>query len=152
MSGAGPGQGTDYGPDVDDDLLSLAKPGLRPGALDEKLGITVLEASAERIVATMPVTTNTQSYGLLHGGASAALAEAVGSWGAVIHAGPGRGAVGVELSITHHRSARSGVVTAVATPLHRGRTLATYEVAVSDDQGRALATARMTCFLSETAG
>src|SRR5690606_38070411 len=109
------------------------------------------EASAERLVATMPVETNTQSYGRLHGGAMAALAEAAGSWAAVIHAGPGRSVVGVDLSATHHRGATEGVVTATATPLHRVRTLATYEVVLTDAAGRRLCTARMTSLIGAAA-
>ena len=128
----------------DDDALRRAHPDLALGALDRKMGIRVLEASPERVVATMPVETNTQSFGLLHGGAMASLAEAVGSWAAVIHAGPGRSVVGVDLSATHHRSSRQGVVTATAEPLHRGSTVATYEVTIRDEQGRRLCTARMT--------
>lgn len=111
------------------------------------LGIVVREASAQRVVATMPVAGNTQPAGLLHGGATAALAEGVGSIGALIHAGPGRSAVGVDLSVTHHRAAREGTVTAVATPLHLGSTVATYEVEVTDDTGRRTATARLTCLV-----
>lgn len=130
-------------------MLSRAHPGLSLGALDVKMGVRVLEASPERLVATMPVETNTQSFGLLHGGAMACLAEAVGSWAAVIHAGPERTVVGVDVSATHHRSARSGVVTATALPLHRGSRVATYEVVIRDDQDRRLCTARMTSLILE---
>ena len=59
------------------------------GELDVKMGVCILEQSAERVVATMPVEGNRQSFGLLHGGASVAFAEALGSWAAVIHAPPG---------------------------------------------------------------
>jgi uncharacterized protein (TIGR00369 family) len=97
-----------------DDVLGRAYPGLTMGALDRKLGIHVVEATPDRIVATMPVVGNTQSFGLLHGGAFLALAEAVGSWGAVLHAGPGKPVVGVDVNATHHGSARAGVVTAVS--------------------------------------
>ena len=114
------------------------------GELDEKLGVTVHEQSAERVVATMPVAGNRQSFGLLHGGASVAFAEALGSWAAVIHAGPDRTAVGVDINATHHSSARSGVVTGVATALRLGRTLASHEVVVTDEDGRRLCTARIT--------
>ncbi len=131
----------------DDDVLSRAHPGLSLGALDAKMGVRVLEASPERVVATMPVATNTQSFGLLHGGAMACLAEAVGSWAAVIHAGPERTVVGVDVSATHHRGARDGVVTATASPLHRGGTVATYEVVIRDQQDRRLCTARMTSLI-----
>lgn len=125
-------------------------PGLPPIALHDRLGIEVLEASADRVVATMPVAGNTQPVGLLHGGASAALAEGVGSIAAGLHAGPGRAALGVELNITHHRAVGGGRVTGTATPLHRGRTVATYEVAVTDEAGRRVATARVTCLLRDT--
>ncbi|PFG41092.1 uncharacterized protein (TIGR00369 family) [Georgenia soli] len=128
-------------------------PGARPdgwpvtdgGALSDRLGITFSELGPERAVATMPVEGNTQPHGILHGGASAALAETVASAAANVHAGQGKVALGVELNASHHRSASEGAVTAVATALHLGRTLASYEVAVTDKQGRRLCTARMTC-------
>ncbi|MDO8107652.1 hotdog fold thioesterase [Isoptericola sp. b441] len=115
--------------------------------LVERLGIQILEISAERAVATMPVAGNTQPYGLLHGGASAALAETLGSYAAAAHAGPGRTAVGIELNATHHRSARDGLVTGTATALHLGRTTASYEIVVEDSAARRLCTARLTCLL-----
>ncbi|MBG0817465.1 PaaI family thioesterase [Planomonospora sp. ID82291] len=125
-----------------------------PGAahattLVERMGIEILEASAERVVATMPVEGNTQPYGLLHGGASCVLAETIGSVGSALHAGPGRIAVGIEISATHHRSATSGLVTGVATRLHGGRTVATYDIAITDEQGRRVCTSRLTCMLRD---
>ena len=114
------------------------------GELDVKMGVRILEQSAERVVATMPIEGNRQSFGLLHGGASVAFAEALGSWAAVIHAGPGRSAVGVDINATHHRSARSGLVTGVATAIRLGRTVASHEIVVSDDEGNRLCTARIT--------
>jgi len=118
-----------------------------PGTLTERLGIEFVSASAQNVTARMPVEGNTQVVGLLHGGASAALAETAGSVAATLHAGEGRGAVGVELNATHHRAVRSGWVTAVATPLHLGSRLATYEIAVNDEDGRRVCTARLTCML-----
>ncbi|HEX7805174.1 MAG TPA: PaaI family thioesterase [Cellulomonas sp.] len=118
-----------------------------PGTLIARMGIEVLEVSAERAVGTMPVEGNTQPHGLLHGGASAVLAETLGSLAATAHAGPGRIAVGIELNITHHRSARAGIVTAVATAAHRGGSLASYEIVVEDSEARRVATARLTCML-----
>lgn len=112
-----------------------------------RMGIELGHVDADGATATMPVAGNTQPYGLLHGGASAALAETLGSLAATAHAGPGRAAVGVELNATHHRSARAGTVTGTARALHRGRSLATYEVVVEDDAGRRLCTARLTCML-----
>jgi 1,4-dihydroxy-2-naphthoyl-CoA hydrolase len=122
------------------------------GTLVERLGIELLTADAGRVVARMPVAGNTQPFGLLHGGATAALAETVGSVAATIHAGPGRHAVGTELSATHHRSARDGYVTATATPLHLGRRTASYDVAVVDDAGRRVCTARLSCMILEQSG
>lgn len=118
------------------------------GALAEQMGITILEASAERVVASMPVEGNTQPYGLLHGGASVVLAETLGSVGSAIHAAQfGMIAVGIDINATHHRSARSGKVTGVATPISRGRTLATYQIEISDENGERICTARITCML-----
>lgn len=119
------------------------------GELDLKMGVTILEQSAERVVATMPVEGNRQSFGLLHGGASVAFAEALGSWAAVIHAGPGRTAVGVDINATHHRAATSGIVTGVATAVQLGRTLACHEIVITDDEGRRLCTARITNLLRD---
>jgi 1,4-dihydroxy-2-naphthoyl-CoA hydrolase len=120
------------------------------GELDVKMGVTVLEQSAERVVATMPVEGNRQSFGLLHGGASVAFAEALGSWAAVIHAGPGRTAVGVDINATHHASATSGIVTGVATAIRLGRTMTSHEIVVTDEEGRRLCTARLTNLILDT--
>ena len=119
------------------------------GHLGTRMGVQIVEASADRVVGTMPVEGNTQPYGLLHGGASAVLAETLGSVGSMLHAGSSKLAVGVDLNCTHHRSARSGLVTGVATPLHRGRTTATYEIAITDEQGRRVCSARLTCVLRD---
>lgn len=117
------------------------------GGLNEKMGIELLEVSAERVVATMPVAGNTQPYGLLHGGASVVLAETLGSVGSAVHAHPDRVAVGVDINATHHRSATGGVVTGVATPVHLGRTSACWEVVISDERGKRVCTSRITCSL-----
>lgn len=114
-----------------------------------RMGITITEASAERVVGTMPVEGNTQPYGLLHGGASCVLAETLGSVGSALHAGPDRFTVGIEISATHHRAASAGVVTGVASRIHGGRTVTTYEIVISDDRGRRVCTSRLTCLLSD---
>jgi 1,4-dihydroxy-2-naphthoyl-CoA hydrolase len=119
------------------------------GELGARMGVDVLEAAPERIVARMPVEGNRQPYGLLHGGASAVLAETLGSIGAMLHAGPTKIAVGVDLNVTHHRAVRSGAVTGVAVPIHRGRSTATYEIVVSDDDGRRVCTGRLTCLIRD---
>jgi 1,4-dihydroxy-2-naphthoyl-CoA hydrolase len=115
--------------------------------LADRMGITVTEASPSRVVATMPVAGNTQPYGLLHGGASCVLAETLGSIGAALHAGLDRAVMGIEINATHHRSARDGEVTGVATLVHGGRTLATYEIAITGQDGRRICTARLTCLI-----
>src|SRR5437763_15375519 len=119
------------------------------GELNEKLGVVFVEASPERIVATMPVEGNRQPFGLLHGGASIALGETLGSTIAALNCPPDRQAVGVEINATHHRSALSGTVTGVATPINVGRTLVTSEIVVRDDQDRRVCTMRLTCMLRE---
>jgi uncharacterized protein (TIGR00369 family) len=121
-------------------------------ALDEKLGIRIVDYDPDRLVATMPVEGNTQPFGLLHGGATCSLMETIGSWAAQLGAGPGRQAVGIELNASYVRSPRDGVVTAVCTPVRRGRTLATFLIEVTDDTGRTTATGRLTCMLLDRSG
>ncbi|SFF18569.1 uncharacterized domain 1-containing protein [Actinacidiphila alni] len=117
------------------------------GHLGERMGIEILEAAPEKVVGTMPVEGNTQPLGLLHGGASAVLAETLGSVGAMLHGGPSKMAVGVDLNATHHRGLRAGTVTGTATPVHRGRSSATYEIVITDEAGKRVCTARLTCML-----
>ncbi|MFD3479314.1 MULTISPECIES: PaaI family thioesterase [unclassified Streptomyces] len=119
------------------------------GDLGTRMGVEIKEASADRVVGTMPVEGNTQPYGLLHGGASAVLAETLGSVGSMLHGGSSKIAVGVDLNCTHHRGARSGLVTGVATPVHRGRSTATYEIVITDEQDRRVCSARLTCLLKD---
>lgn len=120
-----------------------------PGALAERMGIEILEFGVQRTVARMPVVGNTQPYGLLHGGASAVLAETIGSIASALHAGADRIALGLELNCTHHRAVRQGHVTATATPLSLGRSVACYEIKVVDEQERPVCTARLTCMLRD---
>ncbi|WP_342778824.1 PaaI family thioesterase [Phytoactinopolyspora halophila] len=115
------------------------------------MGIAYLEASAQRVVARMPVEGNTQPAGLLHGGASCVLAESVGSVAANLHGQPDRFAVGIDINATHHRGVREGHVTATATPAHQGQTFATYDVIITGDDGRKVCTARITCYLRAAA-
>jgi 1,4-dihydroxy-2-naphthoyl-CoA hydrolase len=117
------------------------------GTLGEKLGIEFLEVTSKRVVARMPVAGNTQPYGLLHGGASVALAETLGTLGAMMHAGEGRIAVGLDINATHHRGARSGFVTGTATALSLGNTLACYDIIISDEDGNRVCTSRLTALI-----
>ncbi len=119
------------------------------GELNDKLGVVFLEVSKDRVVATMPVEGNRQPYGLLHGGASIALAESLGSTLAALHAGTDRQVVGVDMNATHHRSAREGLVTGTCEVISAGRTLVTSQTTVTDADGRRLCTARLTCLVLE---
>jgi 1,4-dihydroxy-2-naphthoyl-CoA hydrolase len=127
-------------PDSNPSAMSL-------GILADRMGMRLVEAKPGRVVATMPVEGNTQPYGLLNGGASAVLAETLGSVAGALHAGPGRYVVGLDLNCTHHRAVSEGAVTAVATPIAEGRTIASYDVRVTDDAGRPVCTARLTCLI-----
>jgi uncharacterized protein (TIGR00369 family) len=123
--------------------------GIDPGHLAARMGISIVEATPQRVVGTMPVEGNTQTYGLLHGGASCVLAETLGSIGAMLHGMTLSRPVplGVDINATHHRAARSGVVTGVATPVHLGGTVATYEIVIADEAGARVCTARLTCLI-----
>ena len=138
--------------DIEEEFLSV---GVRlraltsGGALGGRLGISVSEACVERVVGTLPVDGNTQPSGLLHGGASAVLAETLGSIGAMLHARTSRMPVGVDLNCTHHRGVSKGQVTGVAVPIHLGRTITTHEIVITDDDGRRICTARLTCLLKD---
>jgi len=140
---------TDSAAPIDVERLSGIDPAAADQQLNDKVGMKLLEATAERVVGTIPVEGNLQPYGLLHGGANAVLAEALGSTVAALNAGPGRAAMGLELSCTHHRAVRAGTVTGVATPLHVGRGTITAEIVLTDDEGRRTCTARLTCVVRD---
>ena len=112
--------------------------------LTARMGIEITEWAPQRVVGTMPVAGNRQPFGLLHGGANAVLAETLGSTAAALHGMPERLPVGLELSCTHHRSAVGASVTGVCTPLSVGRTIGTFEIVISDEEGRRVCTARLT--------
>lgn len=122
------------------------------GTLDRtliaRLGIEVLEATGETVTARMPVDGNLQPYGVLHGGATAALCETVGSIGAAI-AAPDRMTMGIELNVNHLRAVGTGWITAVGTALHSGRTTAVWDLRVTDDDGRLVAVGRLTLAVRE---
>jgi len=133
---------------------SLAKyagidPAVADQQLNDKVGLELTEVSAERVVGTMPVDGNRQPYGLLHGGANAVLAEALGSTVAALNAGPDKMTLGFELSCTHHRGVREGVVTGTAVPVHVGRGTITVEIVLTDDRGRRTCTSRLSCIVRD---
>ncbi|MBK7821555.1 MAG: PaaI family thioesterase [Tessaracoccus sp.] len=115
--------------------------------LDRKLGLLMTELTPERVVGSIPVDGNQQPFGLLHGGASGVLVETLASMGAMAHGYPERAGVGVDLNVTHVRAVRSGRVTGTATAIHLGRSIATYQVELVDDEGRTTAIGRLTCHM-----
>ncbi|MEY3561459.1 MAG: hypothetical protein RL068_611 [Actinomycetota bacterium] len=129
----------------EDALALMQARGLGP--LAEKMGIKLIELSAERAVATMPVDGNTQPIGFLHGGAHVVLAESLGSFAANVHAHPWGYAVGIELSASHHASVTSGKVTGTCRAIKLGKTLTTHEISMTDEAGKLLSTVRITNFL-----
>jgi uncharacterized protein (TIGR00369 family) len=114
------------------------------GDLAQKMGIEILELSAERAIATMPVEGNTQPRGLLHGGAYLVLGETLGSFAANVWAGVNAYAVGIEISASHSKSATTGKVTGVATAISLGKTLTVHEIVVTNEAGERCSTVRIT--------
>ena len=109
------------------------------------LGIEIREATAERVVATMPVgPASVQPFGYLHGGASVALAETAMSIGATLAAGDGALVFGAEINASHVRPKRSGTLTAVGVPAHLGRTSQVWEVRITDENGKTVCVSRCT--------
>ena len=119
------------------------------GRLMTKLGLQCLEVGANRMAARMPVEGNTQPYGLLHGGVTAALCETLGSIGTALHAGPDRLVTGIELNVNHLRAVRKGHVIGTGVPLHLGRTTAVWDMRVHDEEGRLVAVSRLTLAIRE---
>jgi uncharacterized protein (TIGR00369 family) len=120
--------------------------------LEGKLGIEILKSSINEVVGRMPVPGNTVAIGRLHGGATMALGETLGSLAADLHAQAiGRRAVGLDINGTHHATPRTDHVVGRAVPLHLGRRVTTHEVTVADGDGRLVATIRITNMLLEPA-
>ena len=112
----------------------------------EAIGIELVLLTPDRVVATMPVDDRTrQPFGLLHGGASAALAETVASLGAFLNIDSDtHAAVGVELNANHMRAKTGGTVTVTATPLRRGRTIHVWDIRIEDEESRLVCVSRCT--------
>lgn len=123
------------------DLRSLASRGLA-----DTLGIQIIELTASRVIATMPVDQRTrQPFGILHGGASVALAETVASIGATANIDrEGFVAVGLEINANHLRAKSDGVVTATGTPTHIGRTTQVWDIRIVDEADRPVCVSRCT--------
>ncbi len=109
------------------------------------LGILFTEIGPDYLRGTMPVDARThQPYGLLHGGASAALAETLGSTAAGLCVEEGQGVVGIEINANHLAGVRQGVVTGTARPLHVGRTTQVWEIRIEDEAGKLVCISRLT--------
>lgn len=119
---------------------------LKQETLLSTLGIEIVEATRERVVATMPVGPRVhQPFGLLHGGASVALAETVASTAAWMNVDQAtQVVVGIEINANHLRAKRDGTVTATATPLHVGRRTQVWDVRIADEQGGVVCASRCT--------
>lgn len=111
------------------------------------MGTQWLEVTPTRAVARCPVEGNTQPFGLWHGGASCVLAEGLASMAAAAEVGPQGSVTGVDINATHLRSARGGWITATATAIRIGGTLATYDVELTADGGDQICAARITVYL-----
>ncbi|GMA62257.1 hotdog fold thioesterase [Alicyclobacillus fastidiosus] len=114
--------------------------------LMELLGMEVIEATPDKVVMTMPVDARThQPMGLLHGGASVALAESAASLGSLLNVNTDeKTAVGLEINANHIRSARDGIVTAVATPVHRGATTLVWDIRITNERDQLICISRCT--------
>ena len=131
------------------ELSSLGK-----GTMGEHLGIEWVELGADFIKARMPVDHRTkQPYGLLHGGASVALAETLGSVGAALSVDPARYiAVGMEINANHIRSVRDGYVSGTTRPVHRGATTQVWEIRIEDERGKLVCISRLTVAIRKITG
>ncbi|RNB84614.1 hotdog fold thioesterase [Brevibacillus fluminis] len=116
------------------------------------LGIKMVEVSKDRVIATMPVHAAThQPFGLLHGGASVVLAETVASFGTWYNVDQEREvAVGLEINANHLRPKKDGIVTAIATPLHKGRTTMVWDIKIQDEEERLICISRCTVAIVKT--
>ncbi|MEM8558178.1 MAG: hotdog fold thioesterase [Bacteroidota bacterium] len=115
------------------------------GGLAALLGIELVEAGPERVVATMPVTPDHhQPMGYLHGGASVAFAETIVSVGAFLGAPKGHTAFGMEINANHLRSKQEGLLTGVGTPVHQGRTSQVWQVEIRDEDEKLICVSRCT--------
>jgi len=115
-------------------------------SLADTLGMKIVELTPQRVVATMPVDDRTrQPFGLLHGGASVALAETVASLGGAMNVDLEQfSVVGVEINANHLRAKREGIVTGTATPIHVGRSTQVWEIRIVDEQDRPVCVSRCT--------
>ncbi len=109
------------------------------------LGIEISEIGDDYVRGTMPVDARThQPYGILHGGASVALAETLGSYAAMLCCDPQFYAVGLDINANHVRAVAAGIVTGTARPLHIGRSTQVWEIRIEDEESKLVCIARLT--------
>lgn len=128
---------------IDDEQLDA----VGRGCMVEHLGIRMVEVGDDFLRATMPVDARTrQPYGLLHGGASVALAETLGSMAGLLVLDPARNeiVVGLDINANHLRAKTDGIVTGTARPLHIGRTTQVWEIRIEDEAGKLVCISRLT--------
>ena len=130
-----------FRPDISLDTLNQWS----EGTLMQPLGIRFTEIGPDYVRGTMPVDARThQPYGLLHGGASVALAETLGSTAGGLCVEDGQGVVGIEINANHLRGVREGIVTGTARPLHVGRSTQVWEIRIEDEAGELACISRLT--------
>lgn len=113
--------------------------------IHETLRARVVEASPDKVVIELDVGPHVhQPFGILHGGASAVIAESAASIGAFLNCTPEEYCVGTDLNISHLRAKRDGTVTATALPVRKGRTMHVWQIAITDEAGKEVAVARCT--------
>jgi 1,4-dihydroxy-2-naphthoyl-CoA hydrolase len=116
--------------------------------LMQALGIHITEIGEDYLTGTMPVDDRTrQPYGILHGGASVALAETLGSTAAMLCCEEGRATVGLDINANHLRAAREGIVTGTARPIHLGRSTQVWEIRIVNEAGNLVCISRLTMAL-----
>lgn len=127
------------------DLKTIEELNAPPASLNSLLDIRIVEIGADFLRGTMPVDARTvQPYGLLHGGASVALAETLGSVAASMCVDPGYGVVGQEINANHVRSARRGLVTGTTRPVHIGARTHVWTIEIADESGKLVCISRLT--------
>jgi 1,4-dihydroxy-2-naphthoyl-CoA hydrolase len=128
--------------------MQMATDAIR-GTLMERLGLEWVDLGTSRVVARIPVEGNTQVYGQLHGGATAALCETIGSIGTAVAVGLEKRVAGIQLSVNHLRAVEGGRITATGTPLRVGRSVAVWTMSVEDDGGNLVASGTLTVAIRE---
>ena len=124
---------------TDDDFTRVTE----PTNVHDFLGIRTIVATPEKVVLQLEVTANVhQPFGLLHGGVSALLAEGAASVGGAVSVESGQAVVGTELNISHLRPMRSGLLTATATPVRKGRSVQVWAIEMTDERARLISVAR----------